>query len=1218
RMGGTGFTMTLPQIWSGYFLGDVRMRGRAFFLDGRVEQVPPQDGEYVRAEVRDGDGVCVVLVRLDQGPSRVQCSCHRGEGDAYCEHAWATLLDVQENGPLEAPDEEAPAAVNGLVADAAGRPRWPKARKREGNGEPLGLPVRRQPGWLDQLNLLRPTMASLAEPRPILPRHRVVHYVVSPDLCREHGGLVVDLRQDDPSLHGGRRTRSLRLAVDRVADLAQEIDRELCGMLLGAQRVGMSEYERPMARERGPSAYKLPAGAQRQILRRMIETGRCWLEHGLDAWPIHWEGDEPWSLWLRGRVEGGNLVLTLQLRRASRVIGVHEPAVLLGGVDGVVICRASSGRGAGPVAEAGPVDDGGALRWANQFRDDHAMGGDKLMVPRAEIAKFLEHLYLLPNLPELDLPAELAPEPVSVQPEAHLELVGMGAAGPTGSGEAGRKPVGARVWFAYGSQRVKPGTAGRYLTAELPSEPAGDGASQMARAVEPSDARRPVRRDTAFEHKALTELLDLGFAAGDASPEMLTLASGAVADAVETLLARGWTVMAEQRVIRRASAPRFTITSGIDWFELRGELSYATGDGQETVSLPAILAAAGSGRQFITLSDGTLGALPQEWLSGHELLTSLGKLAGDHLRFKSSQAALLDALLASQPAVDVDGRFSEIRRELGQFDRIEPLPPAGTFEGELRTYQKEGLGWLAFLRRFGLGGILADDMGLGKTVQVLAMLDAWYGKLRDGGDLSSGGDHRPTLVVAPRSVVFNWVDEAKRFTPNLRVQAYAGTDRHSLREAFDRHDVIVTSYGLLRRDAAELRGTGFEYVVLDEAQAIKNPHSQGAKAARVIQSGHRLALTGTPVENHLGDLWSIFEFLNPGILGSSTRFAELMRGGASPPEAPPPEEPRHAAGESEASEAAEADEQERGRLKNQQVRIAWQAGRALRPFILRRTKKQVLSELPEKTEQTIVCEMDPAQRQIYDQLRDHYRHVLLRGGNGKGPVAGDLSVPGGHGLSEGDDATHVGQPGSTSGGGGGGGAMLVLEALLRLRQAACHPALIDPTRTDVPSAKLDVLLEQVEELVEEGHKALVFSQFTSLLALVRPKLEERGLVYEYLDGKTRDREERVRRFQNDPHCPLFLVSLKAGGLGLNLTAADYVFLLDPWWNPAVEQQAIDRAHRIGQTRPVFAYRLVCQDTVEQRIQELQARKKEIAAAIVSSPENILRHLSREDLERLLS
>lgn len=196
--------------------------------------------------------------------------------------------------------------------------------------------------------------------------------------------------------------------------------------------------------------------------------------------------------------------------------------------------------------------------------------------------------------------------------------------------------------------------------------------------------------------------------------------------------------------------------------------------------------------------------------------------------------------------------------------------------------------------------------------------------------------------------------------------------------------------------------------------------------------------------------------------------------------------------------------------------------------------------------------------------------------------------------------------------------MLVLEALLRLRQAACHPALIDSSRTDVPSAKLDVLLEQVEELVEEGHKALVFSQFTSLLALVRPKLEERGLVYEYLDGKTRDREERVRRFQNDPQCPLFLVSLKAGGLGLNLTAADYVFLLDPWWNPAVEQQAIDRAHRIGQTRPVFAYRLVCQDTVEQRIQELQARKKEIAAAIVSSPENILRHLSREDLERLLS
>jgi SNF2 family DNA or RNA helicase len=395
----------------------------------------------------------------------------------------------------------------------------------------------------------------------------------------------------------------------------------------------------------------------------------------------------------------------------------------------------------------------------------------------------------------------------------------------------------------------------------------------------------------------------------------------------------------------------------------------------------------------------------------------------------------------------------------------------------------------------------------------------------------------------------------------------------------------------MRRDVDELRKTPFHYVVLDEAQAIKNPGSQVAKAARLLRAEHNLALTGTPVENHMGDLWSIFEFLNPGMLGSSTHFSQIIksavqesRGGRGNGHAPAG---RDAAVAVDAEAPAEEDAAVLGPRTLQSTEVAAQLGRALRPFVLRRTKKQVLADLPEKTEQTILCEMEPAQRQVYDQLLRHYRGTLLA------------------------QATPSGMS--------GGSSMLVLEALLRLRQAACHPGLIDPQRVGEPSAKLEALLEDVTELIEEGHKALVFSQFTSFLSIVRQRLDAAGIVYEYLDGQTRHRKQRVQRFQNDPDCPLFLISLKAGGLGLNLTAAEYVFILDPWWNPAVENQAIDRAHRIGQTRHVFAYRMICQDTVEQRIAELQERKRQLADAILGEqPESLLQSLTREDLERLLS
>ena len=450
-----------------------------------------------------------------------------------------------------------------------------------------------------------------------------------------------------------------------------------------------------------------------------------------------------------------------------------------------------------------------------------------------------------------------------------------------------------------------------------------------------------------------------------------------------------------------------------------------------------------------------------------------------------------------------------------------------------------------FLRRFGFGGCLADDMGLGKTVQVLAMLEA----RRTKANMTKA---TPSLVVMPKSLIWNWGQEAARFTPRLKVLAHVGPERATNAAALTDVDLVLTTYGTMRSDLALLREIPFDTVILDEAQAIKNAASESAKAARLLRAEHRLALSGTPIENHLGELWSLFEFLNPGMLGAASAFEGLLKRGRPDPD----------------TLAA--------------------LSRALRPFILRRTKEVVAPELPPKHEETILCELESPQRTLYNELRDHYRASLL----GKLPVGDGAAL--------------------------GKSKILVLEALLRLRQAACHPGLIDKRRSGEDSAKQDVLLPRLEEVRAEGHKALVFSQFTSFLAILRARLDAGKIAYQYLDGAVEDRAERVARFQEDPSQSLFLISLKAGGVGLNLTAADYVFILDPWWNPAVEAQAIDRAHRIGQNKRVFVYRLLCRDTVEEKVAALQESKRGLAESIINASQSLVRDLDRETLEMLLS
>ena len=409
---------------------------------------------------------------------------------------------------------------------------------------------------------------------------------------------------------------------------------------------------------------------------------------------------------------------------------------------------------------------------------------------------------------------------------------------------------------------------------------------------------------------------------------------------------------------------------------------------------------------------------------------------------------------------------------------------------------------------------------------------------------------RPSIVVVPKSLIFNWIDEAEKFTPRLQFFNYTGTDRKQRLKKCEGFDVLITTYGTLRKDIVELAKVHFDYAVLDESQAIKNASAQVAKASQLIVADHRLAMTGTPVENHLGELWSLFEFLNPGMLGASGKFEKLTRLGKS--------------------------------SEKERKRVVRSLSKAMQPFVLRRTKEQVLKDLPAKTEQTLFCDMTPAQKKKYEELKTFYQVKLQKKVETEGI---------------GKSKIHV------------------LEALLRLRQAACDPRLLN--KDNKPGAKLELLQQQVGEVVAEGHKVLVFSQFTTLLALVREQFDAAKINYEYLDGQTSNRQVPVSRFQNEPSVSAFLISLKAGGHGLNLTAADYVYLLDPWWNPAVEAQAIDRAHRMGQTRPVIAYRVICRDTVEEKILELQKSKRDLADSIIRADESMLRTLTADDIKLLL-
>ncbi len=1099
--------MTLASALDRFFNPKVRKRGVHYFRGGavRLTACGPERAEAIVTGSVEYD----VSLWRDSQTLRASCSCPFSDRGETCKHIWAVILAADAKSGLRGPQGFLPQKLTASAPEEGRADRAPRKPARPlppPISIPRARPAPRPPAWRETLQKLVAT--GLPVPVPAASSREFLYLLDVPKTLQSRQ-LILEVLTGRRKGDGSWGTQLSRpyLSRDQVTNLPASDDRKILALIAGATYNGLwGQWNMPTASSPLPIPCEVPPATADVLIPLLCATGRFYLHHGpeyrLDE-PLSWNDGEPWEICLEVLEEkGGSCLLTGSLRRGEK--RQTKPALLL--QPGFVV----SGGEVSPLASSA---DSAVFLWAPLLHSEKFV-----RVPAADRDELVEHLLAAPGLPRLELPESMRVEETRPDPRPRLRL---------------RPPDGPRSWpraelsFLYDGHEVPAGAQGRGLYQR--------------------EERRFLLRDLETERRSAGRLQELGFRPDPSPPPdkpPLRVPASRIPKAVPALLAEGWSVEAEGKLYRSAGRFKMAVASGVDWFELHGEADF---DG-ETIRLPALLAALRRGEKFVPLSDGSLGLLPEEWMKKLAPMAGFGEAEGDHVRFRPSQAALLDAWLADEEAT-CDEAFERARERLRGFAGIAPAAAPPEFRGELRAYQRAGLGWLHFLRDFGFGGCLADDMGLGKTVQVLALLES-----RRAARAAEGLP--PSLVVMPRSLVFNWLAEAAHFAPRLRVLDHTGIGRARDGEAFaalvqEDHDLVLTTYGTLRQDVGELRKVEFDYVILDEAQAIKNADSQTAKAARLLRGRHRLALSGTPVENHLGELWSLLEFLNPGFLGASpflrTQAGELLRD-------PAPET--------------------RGML-----------ARALRPFLLRRTKEQVAPELPAKIEQTLYCELPPRQRRLYDELKDHYRGAL---------------------------GARIGEQGL------GNVKILVLEALLRLRQAACHPGLLDRDRAAEPCAKLDLLLPQLREVLAEGHKALVFSQFTSFLALLRQQLDAEGIPYLYLDGRTRDRQEKVEAFQSDPESRLFLISLKAGGLGLNLTAADYVYLLDPWWNPAVESQAIDRAHRIGQVRPVFASRIVARDTVEEKILELQKTKRDLADAVIQADRSLISGLSREDLEMLLS
>lgn len=1072
-------TSRLVKACGGGFTTRARRTGATLFGSGRVA-LEGFGKDITFLSVQD-DKDAPYRIAIDFGDLdhkdllRAECQCAFFTAGHLCGHVFAALLVLDTSGESHPfPSVSALGRPIDIVAHKFGLPLGVDTFFASAGGlkQAGGAPEHDWRARLDTLERATPVQNQLGE--GILER---VELFLDAERSRSAGAIVVGVRAETAHNLGWQSVALSRRDLDRVRspETRSLLEPWLACPPLGE---GWADATTTDPGYQAAAVRRVPVGLQRALLTSLSGS----LRYGIDGPPLTVEAGAPYRFAMRLRREEEETVLEGQLVRGDQRLGLSAADLILR--DGWVIID-------GSISE---LEARASHHW---IRDLQRLGPIRAEAPVEEV---LGRLISSPALPELELGEGFSewtidrPLPV---PSLNVAQV-----------DARSRRAAAELQFVYGDVAVD-----HHLV-------------QSGFVI--AEEQRLVLRSLGTEAGWKRRLLGSGIELDEG--DQLNVRGGALAELEVELVREGANVVREGRALRGGGEVHLEAHLSEEELNLSGELRF----GSLTVPLAVAIRAARANQTWLPLEDGTEGMLADGDARLLRALVGLGKEFRGGLRFSTSQAILVDALLGDNERARRDGSFLRHVSRLRENLVLRPEPEPEGFEGRLRPYQMRGLGWLDVLHRIGLGGCLADDMGLGKTIQALALLQ----KLAAEGQLK-----RPALVVAPRSLVFNWKNESAKFAPELRVLEYSGQQRSALLDEIANADLILTTYGTLRRDIEVLSELELHLVILDEAQTIKNHASQVNKACRSLNATHRLALSGTPVENEVSELWAIFEFLNPSMLGSRREFVKLTRGGA--------------------------------------LELV---GRGLAPLLLRRRKEDVLDELPAKVEQTVYCDLRKDERELYEGLKARLRTQIDR----KIADQGSQSV-----------------------------RIDVLEALLRLRQTACHAGLVDAERKSQRSTKVETLIEHLQEVVAEGHKALVFSQFVKLLEIVRGRLDDVGLPFAYLDGSVRDRASVVDRFQKDPDCSVFLISLKAGGLGLNLTAADYVFILDPWWNPAVEAQAIDRAHRIGQKRKVFAYRYIARDTVEERIVALHHDKRALAEALVQGDGDTRSRLSLDELRLLL-
>ncbi|MCG6941995.1 MAG: DEAD/DEAH box helicase [Thiohalocapsa sp.] len=1070
-------------------------RGLGYFEQGRVLAVEPvradEHGVRLRAQVLGSGGRVyrqTIAIRWEPYGASVDgdCDCPVGYN---CKHVAAALLE------FAAAPERVLHGANGDLAKS-----WLTRVAAAGREAP-------QPGQERLVYLLKPATR----------------------------GVEVELRIVRPLKTSGRLSKGRPLVLGNLAEshaepaYMQPGDAEILKLL------------RSISSGSWPMVPVLTGALGHLALQRMMASGRChWQQQDEPA--LTWDVTRPLDIaWLPDADGFLNLTFAVGADELGGPAGPDSEILLTDPPSYVDPARHVAGELATHGLRTAQLKE---LRRAPRLPPDRAESVSRL---------------LLKEFPGLPLPTPTPVELLDVAGAPTVPCVTLfggqaagqaaGQAGGQAAGQAGGQAAGRggadahrlRLEFAYAGHRLP----------ALPAEP--------RTVIDTEAGLADVTRDLAAEAAAVAALAALGFAPTAEQPARGSLALAAVGDdaliraghwsallrdGLDDLRAQGWQVGFDDSFRLRFESGDWEAavdedeTGRNDWFGLRFDLQV---DGRRLPLVPIVapLLALGPETELPAIvsvplpADGGDGTHRYVDLPGERIrpvLETLRELFGDEvpagdgsLRLSRFDAPTLDDLAARGIALAGGRRLRDLAKRLRDLSQIPAVEPPAGLTIELRSYQRHGLSWLQFLRAFDLGGILADDMGLGKTVQTLAhvLLEKEAGRL----------DH-PALVVAPTSLIGNWRREAQRFTPDLRVLVLHGNERHLRFADIPAHDLVLTTYPLLPRDRVRLREEPLHLVILDEAQSIKNPRAQAAQVVRELNARHRLCLTGTPMENHLGELWALFDFLLPGFLGDQQRFKRHWR---TPIE-----------------QHGDGDRRER-------------LARRVAPFLLRRRKQDVLTELPPKTEIVRSVALGEAQASLYEGIRLSMEKRVREA----------IAV---HGMAR--------------------SRITILDALLKLRQTCCDPRLLNlpAARRVKHSAKLELLMDLLPEQLDEGRRILLFSQFTSMLALIEPELDKRGIRYAKLTGRTKKRDEVIDQFRGGA-VDLFLISLKAGGLGLNLTEADTVILYDPWWNPAVEAQAADRAHRIGQDKPVFVYKLLTEQTVEEKILAMQQKKQALAEGI---------------------